>query len=83
MRLQDGVLPPSPCARVQDISKRLHDMLKGEVEQPEVVAHVGTNDIGRKQKEVRSAKPLYGIGSKTEKQDLQGSDLRITSNTSC
>ena len=41
-----------PGARVKDISERFQDILKGEGEQPEVVVHIGTNNIGRKRDEV-------------------------------
>jgi len=41
-----------PGARVQDVSERAESILKGEREQPEVVEHVGPNDIGMKSDEV-------------------------------
>ncbi|XP_062894515.1 V-set and immunoglobulin domain-containing protein 10-like 2 [Mobula hypostoma] len=41
-----------PDARVQDVSDWVHDILVREGKQPEVVIHVGTNDIGRKRDEV-------------------------------
>eukprot|EP00061_Rhincodon_typus_P012576 g38397.t1 len=31
----------------QDVSERLPDILKGEAEQPAIIVHIGTNDIGR------------------------------------
>ena len=31
-----------PGARVEDVSERLQDILKGEGEQPEVIGHIGT-----------------------------------------
>lgn len=37
-----------PGARVRDVSDRVFGILKGEGEQPQVVVHIGTNDIGRK-----------------------------------
>lgn len=45
-----------PGARVRDVSDRVFRVLKGEGEQPQVVVHIGTNDIGRKRGEdVRQA----------------------------
>ncbi|XP_078264753.1 uncharacterized protein LOC144598479 [Rhinoraja longicauda] len=41
-----------PGARVQDITGRLHNILAREGDQPEVVVHVGTTDVGRKRKEI-------------------------------
>ena len=41
-----------PGARVRDISDRIQGILKWEGEEPEVVVHIGTNDIGRKGEEV-------------------------------
>ncbi|XP_059810226.1 uncharacterized protein LOC132383348 [Hypanus sabinus] len=41
-----------PGARIQDITDRLQGILKGEGEQPEVVVHVGINDIGKKRKDI-------------------------------
>ncbi|XP_062896362.1 uncharacterized protein LOC134342314 [Mobula hypostoma] len=41
-----------PGARVWDISDRVQDILKWEGEEPEVLVHIGTNDIGRKRDEV-------------------------------
>ncbi|XP_072125338.1 transmembrane protein 204 isoform X3 [Mobula birostris] len=41
-----------PGARVRDVSDRVHDILVREGKQPEVVIHVGTNNIGRKRDEV-------------------------------
>ncbi|XP_078253188.1 uncharacterized protein LOC144592470 [Rhinoraja longicauda] len=41
-----------PGARVQHITDRLQKILVREGDQPEVVVHVGTNDVGRKRKEV-------------------------------
>ncbi|XP_051897466.1 40S ribosomal protein S24 isoform X2 [Pristis pectinata] len=41
-----------PGARVRDVTDRVHRILEREGEQPEVVVHVGTNDIGRKGDEV-------------------------------
>ncbi|XP_062887003.1 uncharacterized protein LOC134336606 [Mobula hypostoma] len=41
-----------PGARVRDVSDRVHDILVQEGKQPEVVIHVGTNDIGTKRDEV-------------------------------
>jgi len=40
-----------PGARVHDISDRVFRILKGAGEQPEVVVHIGTNDIGKKRDE--------------------------------
>ena len=40
-----------PGARVNDVSDRVFDILKGEGNQPQVVVHVGTHDIGRKKDE--------------------------------
>ena len=37
-----------PGARIQDVTDRVQTILKGEGEQPEVVVHVGTNDVGKK-----------------------------------
>ncbi|XP_078056734.1 uncharacterized protein LOC144480983 [Mustelus asterias] len=37
-----------PGARVFDVSDRVFKILKGEGDQPQVVVHTGTNDIGRK-----------------------------------
>ncbi|XP_059806258.1 uncharacterized protein LOC132381084 isoform X2 [Hypanus sabinus] len=34
-----------PGARVRDVSDRVHNILKWEGEQPEVMVHIGTNDI--------------------------------------
>eukprot|EP00061_Rhincodon_typus_P004886 g23665.t1 len=34
-----------PGARLRDVSERLQNVLKGEGEQPEVIVHVGTNDM--------------------------------------
>jgi len=45
-RLSDGLL--TPVAMVYDVSDRVFRILKGEGEQPEVVVHIGTNDIDRK-----------------------------------
>ncbi|XP_059499497.1 uncharacterized protein LOC132207556 [Stegostoma tigrinum] len=36
-----------PGARVRDVSDRVYKVLKGEGEQPEIVLHIGTNDIAR------------------------------------
>lgn len=36
-----------PGAKVEDISKQLQSILKLACEQPEVVVHIGTNNIGR------------------------------------
>eukprot|EP00061_Rhincodon_typus_P009527 g33100.t1 len=55
-RLRDTLKITLTAAKVQwekatmakDISEQLHDILKGEGEQPEVVVHIGTNDIDRK-----------------------------------
>ena len=45
-----------PGARVSDVSERISQVLKGEGEQPQVVVHIGTNDLGRKRdKDVRQA----------------------------
>ena len=41
-----------PGARVRDVSDRVQDILKWEGKEPEVVVHIGTNDIGRKGEEV-------------------------------
>uniref|UniRef100_UPI00398EB7F6 uncharacterized protein n=1 Tax=Pristiophorus japonicus TaxID=55135 RepID=UPI00398EB7F6 len=41
-----------PGARVKDVSERVQDILKWEGEQPVVVVHIGTNDIGKKRDEV-------------------------------
>ncbi|XP_055521107.1 uncharacterized protein LOC129715270 [Leucoraja erinacea] len=41
-----------PSARVSDVSQRVQDILKSEGEEPEVVVHIGTNDIGKKREEV-------------------------------
>eukprot|EP00061_Rhincodon_typus_P003488 g20215.t1 len=41
-----------PGARVRDVSDRVYRILKGEGEQPEVMVHVGTNDIAGKRDEV-------------------------------
>lgn len=41
-----------PGARVKDVSERLQDILEWEGEQPVVVVHIGTNDIGKKRDEV-------------------------------
>eukprot|EP00061_Rhincodon_typus_P014586 g41692.t1 len=38
--------------KVKDIAEQLHEILIGEGEQPEVIVHIGTNDIGRKRDEV-------------------------------
>ena len=37
-----------PGARVRDVSDRVFGILKGEGEQPQVVVHIGTNNIGKK-----------------------------------
>ncbi|XP_055522044.1 uncharacterized protein LOC129716197 isoform X1 [Leucoraja erinacea] len=37
-----------PGARIQDVTDRVQKILKGEGEHPEVVVHVGTNDVGKK-----------------------------------
>lgn len=50
-----------PGARVQGISEQLHDLLKGEGEQPGTLVHVGTNDIDRKRDEMRHCKMSIGI----------------------
>ena len=45
-----------PGARVSDVSERIFQVLKGEGEQPQVVVHIGTNDVGRRgDKDVRQA----------------------------
>ena len=41
-----------PGARVRDVSDRVQDILEWEGDQPEVVVHVGTNNIGRNSEEV-------------------------------
>ena len=41
-----------PGARVRDVSDRVHSVLKWEGDQPDVVVHIGTNDVGRKSEEV-------------------------------
>ncbi|XP_055498195.1 uncharacterized protein LOC129701166 [Leucoraja erinacea] len=41
-----------PGTRVRDVSERVQDILKWEGEEPEVVVHIGTNDIGRKREAV-------------------------------
>ena len=41
-----------PGARVSDVSERVEKILKREGEEPDVVVHIGTNDIGRKREEV-------------------------------
>eukprot|EP00061_Rhincodon_typus_P003408 g20015.t1 len=38
-------------ARIRNVSDRVHRILKGKGEQPEVVVHISTNDIVRKQDE--------------------------------
>ncbi|XP_069750301.1 uncharacterized protein [Narcine bancroftii] len=38
-----------PGARVRDISNRVQGILKGEGKQPDVLVHVGTNDIDKKE----------------------------------
>ena len=45
-----------PGARVRDISDRLERILEGGREDPVVVVHVGTNNIGKTRKE-----DLFGI----------------------
>ncbi|XP_055498906.1 uncharacterized protein LOC129701618 [Leucoraja erinacea] len=37
-----------PGARIQDVTDRVQKILKGEGEHPEVVVHVGINDVGKK-----------------------------------
>lgn len=39
-----------PGARVKDVTRGT-GILKGDGEQPEITAHIGTNEIGRKRKE--------------------------------
>ncbi|XP_059500994.1 uncharacterized protein LOC132209499 [Stegostoma tigrinum] len=41
-----------PGARIQDITDRVQRILKGEGEDPEVVVHVGTNDVGKKRRSI-------------------------------
>jgi len=41
-----------PGARVHDVLDHIFRILKGEGEQPEVVVHVSTNDVGKKRDEV-------------------------------
>ncbi|XP_072405191.1 uncharacterized protein [Chiloscyllium punctatum] len=41
-----------PGARVKDIADRVQDILKDEGEEPEVVVHVGTNDVGKKRRNI-------------------------------
>lgn len=41
-----------PGARVRDVSNRVQSILRGEGEQPDVLIHVGTNDIDKKREEV-------------------------------
>ena len=41
-----------PGAKVRDVTERLQNILEGEGEQPVVVVHIGTNDIGKKRDEV-------------------------------
>lgn len=43
MRYQDGMLPLG--SRVKDVSAWLHKILKGEIEQLEVVVYISTNYI--------------------------------------
>jgi len=62
-----------PGARVRDVSERLQDLLKGEGEQPEVVIHIGTNDIGRKSDEI--LKYEYKVREKAKVQDPEGSNF--------
>ena len=50
-----GMVCCLPGARVKDVSERLQGILEGEGEQPAVVVHIGTNDIGKKRDEVLQA----------------------------
>ncbi|XP_067845690.1 uncharacterized protein [Heptranchias perlo] len=59
-----------PGGRVKDITERVQNILRGEGEQPEVVVHVGTNDIGRKRIEVLQSQ-FQELGRKFKKQDLK------------
>ncbi|XP_062909111.1 uncharacterized protein LOC134349138 [Mobula hypostoma] len=41
-----------PGARIQDVTDRVQGILKSEGEDPEVVVHVGTNDVGKNGKDI-------------------------------
>ncbi|XP_041044076.1 kinesin light chain 4-like [Carcharodon carcharias] len=60
---------------VKDVIERLQDILAGAGEQPEVVAHIGTNDKGKKGDEVLQSefRELGGkLASKTSDEDGSG-----------
>lgn len=52
-----------PGARVRDVSDRVQSILRREGEQPEVLVHVGTNDMDRKREEVLK-KDYWELGRK-------------------
>lgn len=63
-------------AIVRNVSGRVHNILRREVEQPEVVTNIGNNDIG-KAKGGGLENRTQGVRKKAEEQDLKSSDLRI------
>ncbi|XP_078057069.1 breast cancer metastasis-suppressor 1-like protein isoform X2 [Mustelus asterias] len=50
-------------AKVSDVSDRVHSVLKWEGDQPDVVVHIGTNDVGRKSEEVLKIAEETGMES--------------------
>ena len=64
-----------PGARVRDVTERVQDSLKWEGEEPEVVIHIGTIDIGRKREEALKGefRELGGeLSGRTAKVTLSG-----------
>ena len=64
-------------ARVSDVSERVEKILKREGEEPNVVVHIGTNDIGRKREEDLKGE-FRGLGGKVKEKDQKSNNFRIT-----
>ncbi|XP_078256412.1 uncharacterized protein LOC144593977 isoform X3 [Rhinoraja longicauda] len=60
-RLMTGLYLMLSNPKVKDVKDRLQNILEREGEQPEVVVHVGTNDVGKKWKEVLQSKTALPI----------------------
>uniref|UniRef100_UPI00398E4FFB uncharacterized protein n=1 Tax=Pristiophorus japonicus TaxID=55135 RepID=UPI00398E4FFB len=53
-----------PGARIKDVSEQVQDILKREGEQPVVVVHIGTNDIGKKKRDEVLRDEFKELGAK-------------------
>ncbi|XP_078256407.1 uncharacterized protein LOC144593977 isoform X2 [Rhinoraja longicauda] len=62
-RLMTGLYLMLSNPKVKDVKDRLQNILEREGEQPEVVVHVGTNDVGKKWKEVLQRCCIIGCHS--------------------